>query len=113
MATDIDITTAATAEALGTGAAAVIDVREPHERDAGYIEGSTHVAMNDLSGAAASLDKSRPLIFYCRVGGRSAMAAQAFRAAGFDARSMAGGILAWDAEGRSLAPDASGTVADH
>jgi rhodanese-related sulfurtransferase len=40
------------------------------------------------------------------------MAAQAFQAAGFEALSMAGGLVAWDAEGRPLSPE-SGTVANH
>jgi rhodanese-related sulfurtransferase len=40
------------------------------------------------------------------------MAAQAFRRAGFDAYSMAGGLSRWADEGRPLAPD-DGYVADH
>jgi rhodanese-related sulfurtransferase len=51
-------------------------------------------------------------VFYCRVGGRSTLAAQAFRRAGLDARSMAGGLVRWDAEGRPLEPE-SGKVASH
>ncbi len=52
------------------------------------------------------------MVFYCRVGSRSLMAAQAFRASGFEAYSMAGGLLRWAQEGRELAPD-GGRVADH
>jgi rhodanese-related sulfurtransferase len=52
------------------------------------------------------------VIFQCRVGGRSLMAAEAFRRAGFDAYSMAGGVQRWAEEGRPLTPD-GGYVADH
>ena len=52
------------------------------------------------------------MIFYCRVGSRSAMAAQAFRAAGYDAYNMTGGLAAWVATGLEIEPE-GGTVADH
>jgi rhodanese-related sulfurtransferase len=90
----------------------VIDVREPHEREAGHLEGSRHVELGRLSGEAASVDRDRAVIFYCRVGSRSTMAAQAFRTAGYDAYSLRGGLLRWAQEGRPLSPE-GGTVADH
>jgi len=90
----------------------VIDVREPSEREAGHIEGTRHIPLGGLTGEAASVDRERPVVFYCRVGARSLMAAQAFRAAGFSAYSMSGGLVRWASEGRPLAP-AGGKVADH
>jgi rhodanese-related sulfurtransferase len=90
----------------------VVDVREPYERDAGHIAGTRHIELNKLSAEAASLDRQRPVVFYCRVGARSTMAAQALRAAGFEAYSMSGGILRWADEQRALSPE-GGHVADH
>jgi rhodanese-related sulfurtransferase len=90
----------------------VIDVREPYEREAGHIAGTRHIALNDLSAQAASLQQDRPVVFYCRVGARSTMAAQALRAAGFQAYSMQGGLLRWAQEDRPLSPQ-DGYVADH
>jgi rhodanese-related sulfurtransferase len=90
----------------------VVDVREPHEREAGYIAGSRHIELVKLSSEAAALDAGRPVVFYCRVGSRSEMAAQAFRAAGYEAYSMRGGLLRWAREERALAPD-DGYVAEH
>ena len=90
----------------------MIDVREPYEREAGYIEGTGHIALVELSGAAATLERGRPVVFYCRVGSRSMMAAQAFRASGFEAYSMQGGLVRWAQEGRPLSPE-GGYVADH
>jgi rhodanese-related sulfurtransferase len=92
--------------------AQVIDVREPHEREAGHIEGTRHIELVELSSQAATVERDRPVVFYCRVGSRSEMAAQAFRAAGFDAFSMRGGLQRWAQEGRPLSPE-GGHVADH
>jgi rhodanese-related sulfurtransferase len=89
-----------------------IDVREPSEREAGHIAGTLHIELVRLSEQAGSLDRERPVVFYCRVGSRSQMAAQAFRAAGFEAYSMAGGLARWAREGRPLSPE-GGYVADH
>jgi rhodanese-related sulfurtransferase len=90
----------------------VIDVREPHEREAGHIAGTRHIEFAALTAAAATIEKERPVVFYCRVGSRSDVAAQAFRGAGFQAYSMSGGLLRWVQDGRPLSP-ADGHVANH
>lgn len=90
----------------------VIDVREPHEREAGHIADTRHIPMNELTGQAATVERDRPVVFYCRVGVRSDMAAQAFRAAGYEAYSMSGGLVRWAQEDRPLQPE-GGHVADH
>jgi hydroxyacylglutathione hydrolase/adenylyltransferase/sulfurtransferase len=108
----LEVDTEETARALADGSAQVVDVREPYEREAGYLEGSEHIELQQLAGAAQTLDAGRPVIFYCRSGVRSLMAAQAFRRAGFEAWSMAGGLVEWAGEGRPIAPE-GGRVADH
>ncbi len=45
------------------------------------------------------------MLFYCRSGNRSAMAADAFRQAGYEAHNLAGGIEAWVADSRPLEPE--------
>ncbi len=90
----------------------LVDVREPYEREAGHIPDSSHIELTALTAQAGTLEQARPVVFYCRAGSRSLMAAQAFRASGFEAYSMAGGLLRWAQEGRALAP-AGGRVADH
>jgi rhodanese-related sulfurtransferase len=90
----------------------VIDVREASEREAGRIEATRHIELVQLSASADSVDRGRPVVFYCRVGSRSTMAAQAFRASGYEAYSMRGGLARWAQEGRPLAPE-GGYVADH
>ncbi len=90
----------------------VIDVREPYEREAGHIAGTRHIELVALSSQAASVDRERPVVFYCRAGSRSEMAAQALRASGYEAYSMSGGLVRWAQEGRPLSPE-GGEVADH
>jgi rhodanese-related sulfurtransferase len=90
----------------------VIDVREPYEREAGHIEGTRHIELTALTAEASTIDRDRPVIFYCRVGSRSSMAAQALRVAGFEAYSMTGGLARWASEGLPLMPR-DGRVAEH
>jgi hydroxyacylglutathione hydrolase/adenylyltransferase/sulfurtransferase len=90
----------------------LIDVREPYEREAGHLAGSRHVELVELSSRAGELPRERPIVFYCRVGNRSLMAAQALRAAGYEAYSMSGGLVRWAQEGRPLSPE-GGHVANH
>jgi rhodanese-related sulfurtransferase len=83
----------------------LIDVREPHEHEAGRIAGDRLIVLGNLSAEAHTIDRSRPVVFYCRSGARSAMATQAFSEAGYDAHNMTGGLLAWDAAGLPLDPE--------
>ena len=99
-------------ELIDAGEVQLVDVREQYEWDAGRIAGARHIEMHELALEAGSLDSERTVLFYCRVGSRSTMAAQAFRRAGFDARSLAGGLVEWQRRGNPLEP-ADGTVANH
>ncbi len=109
---DIDVTPADVRRRHEAGEVELVDVREPYEREAGHIAGSRHVEMERLASNADSLPRDRPVVFYCRLGARSGLAANAFRRAGFDAYSMVGGIQAWHDAGHPLAPE-DGHVADH
>ena len=99
------------AEMLEAGEVELIDVRRPHEWEAGRIPRARWVEVNDLPAAAKDLDHERPVVLYCRSGSRSELAAEALRAGGFDAHALAGGISAWSEEGRSLDPE-DGYVAE-
>jgi rhodanese-related sulfurtransferase len=105
-----DLTPARVAELLRDGAQ-LVDVRETYERDAGRIpDDSAHIELDRLTDEAGSIDRERPVVFYCRTGQRSAMAAQAFAAAGWDAHNLDGGLKAWVADGLPIEP-AGGHVA--
>jgi rhodanese-related sulfurtransferase len=107
-----DIEPQAVADALSEGDVQLVDVREDHEWQAGRIAGARHITLGEVATQADTLDPSRPLVFYCRSGARSTMAADAFSRAGFDAYSMSGGLVEWDARGLPLEPD-DGHVAEH
>ena len=108
---EIEVTPERTRELLESGEAVVVDVREPYEREAGHIEGSRHIELERLASQAETLPRDQPVVFQCRLGARSAMAAQAFRRAGYDAWSMEGGLQAWHDRGLPIA--GGGAVADH
>ena len=83
----------------------VVDVRSDEEREAGRIPGTRHVELTGLAAQAETIDRDRPVVFYCRGDGRSEMAAEAFRASGYEAYRLAGGIREWHARGLPLEPD--------
>jgi rhodanese-related sulfurtransferase len=93
-------------ELLASGAAQAVDVREPYEWEAGHLDGARHIELRNVPAEAGAVEG--PVVFYCRSGERSAMAAEAFAAAGREAYTLAGGLLAWADAGLPLA----GTVAD-
>jgi rhodanese-related sulfurtransferase len=105
-----DLTPAQVAELLARGEVELIDVRLPEEREVGRISGDSHVELNELGARAPSIPRDAPIVFYCRSGSRSAMAAEAFRGAGYNAHNMVGGLLEWVAAGLPLEP-ADGYVA--
>jgi len=80
----------------------VIDVRTPAEFNSGHIEHAKNININDAQFVAqiAALDKSKPVLVYCAVGGRSARAANFIKSQGFPAvYDLDGGIGAWNKEG--------------
>lgn len=96
-------------QVAGLEHAQLVDVREDYEWDAGRIPGARHVALGELMAVADTIERDAPVVFICRVGGRSTMAANAFRRAGYDAYSLDGGVLEWTARGLPF----DGEVAEH
>jgi rhodanese-related sulfurtransferase len=90
--------------------AELVDVRTEEEHAAGHIAEARRIPLDRLQAEADTLDRGRPLVFYCRGGDRSAAAAAAFRASGWEAYSIAGGLLAWAEQRLPLEP-AGGEVA--
>ncbi len=90
----------------------LIDVRTASEHDAGHIADGRWIELTDLPAQVGTIDRDRPVIFYCRSGQRSAMATEALRQAGYDAHNLVGGLLEWHACELPLEP-ADGYVADH
>jgi rhodanese-related sulfurtransferase len=106
----MDYTPKQVAEMLAAGGIQLIDVRQVEEHDAGHIAGSRLIELADLPAQAETIDRNTPVIFYCRSGGRSAMATAALAQAGYEAHNMAGGMLDWEAADLPMEP-ADGYVA--
>ncbi len=106
-----DYTPQEVSELLLHGDVQLVDVRKPHEYEAGHIAGVTHIELQSLAGEAATIDRARPVVLVCRSGGRSAMATEALAQAGFDAHNMVGGMLDWTAAGLAIEP-ADGFIAE-
>lgn len=78
----------------------LVDVREPYEWQAGRIEGSVLIPLNDLmSGSGAELDRSKPVVAICRTGNRSELASLMLQARGHEAYNLEGGVEDWVREG--------------
>ncbi len=77
----------------------LIDVRTQQEiTDAGYIDGSVNIPIRDLAKSLDKLpaDKNAPIVTYCAVGQRGAMAMTALRLLGYtNVKSLSGGFNAW------------------
>jgi rhodanese-related sulfurtransferase len=99
-----DYTPQQVAELHERGEIQLIDVRQPEEHEAGRIAGDRLIELARLGAVLDTIDRERPVVFYCRSGARSAMATEAFRGAGFDAHNMLGGLLDWHAAGLPLDP---------
>ena len=63
----------------------VIDVREPHEWNAGHVDGATLIPLADLPARFAEEvpDRSTPILLHCRSGARSGRAAAYLAQAGY------------------------------
>jgi sulfur-carrier protein adenylyltransferase/sulfurtransferase len=74
----------------------IVDVREPNEYQINRIPGSVLIPLGEIPRRHAELDPDSELIMQCKVGGRSAKAADYLRSVGFKrVLNLTGGILEW------------------
>ena len=76
----------------------VIDVRDPHEYQAGHVPGATLIPVNSVFARREELPKDGKIVFVCAVGQRSALACEMAAAAGYQADvlyNLEGGTDAW------------------
>ncbi len=92
-----DITPVALKARLDRGEALqIIDVREPNEYQINRIPGSVLIPLGEIPRRYAELDPDSELVMQCKVGGRSAKAADFLRSVGFKkVLNLQGGILEW------------------
>jgi rhodanese-related sulfurtransferase len=83
--------------------AILVDVRTDAEVAKGKISGALHIPLNTLPTRLAELDKNRPVVFCCQMGGRSAQACQFALAQGYGkVYNLQGGVNAWVLAGKTL-----------
>jgi rhodanese-related sulfurtransferase len=97
------------AAGLAAAGAALIDVRERAEWDAGRIAGAVWLPMSELPARLDELPAG-DLVIVCRSGARSGAVSTALIQTGRRAANLTGGMLAWTAAGLPIEP-AGGHVA--
>lgn len=85
---------------LDAGEAVLVDVREPHEWEAGHAPQARHIPLAELD--PAQLPTGTQVITTCRSGGRGKRAAQTLTQAGLTARNLNGGMRGWHQAGLPL-----------
>jgi sulfur-carrier protein adenylyltransferase/sulfurtransferase len=74
----------------------LLDVREPEEFAEARVAGSVLIPLGELSERLGEVPQDRTVVAICRVGQRSAYAAELLRRAGLrDVLNMQGGMYAW------------------
>jgi adenylyltransferase/sulfurtransferase len=77
----------------------LLDVREPHEHQAGRIEGALLIPLGQLEERLSEIPSGQKVVVHCKAGGRSARAVgQLLRHGLTDVWNVKGGIQAWASE---------------
>ena len=83
----------------------LVDVRTPEEFSEGHLENAINidVTADDFDAKVASLDKEKPVMVYCKSGGRSARASARLKELGFKTiTDLEGGITNWNSENKPV-----------
>ncbi len=76
----------------------LIDVRTPSEYADGHLAKAKLIPLQELENRLSEIDKSKPILLYCRSGHRSGNALKMLVAKGYtQAKHIEGGISAWQA----------------
>lgn len=76
--------------------AQLVDVRTPEEFMSSQLPGAINIPLHEIDQVAGQkLDKSRPIVVFCRSGQRSFMAQQILMRQNFDKVHNMGPYMAW------------------
>lgn len=100
--TEVNVTKAK--QLIAEGNITIIDTREESEYAAGHLDQAVPLPRGVLEFKIGNFpelaDKSKPVLIYCRTGGRAALAAQSMKTLGYtNVLSIAGGYEAWQKAG--------------
>ncbi|MCY0889200.1 MAG: rhodanese-like domain-containing protein [Alicyclobacillaceae bacterium] len=79
----------------GGQALEIVDVREPSEFKGGHIVKAKNIPLGTLSSKLGEFSKDKEIVFVCRSGTRSMMAAKKAKKAGLNVYNLNGGMSAW------------------
>jgi rhodanese-related sulfurtransferase len=84
----------------------VLDLRDPHEFEAGTIAGATSVPYDGIASVLGrEVDHHRPMVLLCGWGHRSAIASIALKRVGFkNVVYLEGGLECWGLSGLPIVP---------
>lgn len=81
---------------MAQGAVTVVDIRNPGEREDGYVPGSIAEPLAQLRVRLDAVPADRPIVVYCAGGWRSSVAASLLRAQGYrNVTDLIGGYDGW------------------
>ncbi|PTM09453.1 MAG: rhodanese-like domain-containing protein [Bacteroidetes bacterium] len=86
----------------------LLDVRTPEEYAVGYIDGFQNIDFlsESFQDDIEKLDKNKPVIVYCKSGGRSGRCSKLMLEKGFKKiYDLEGGITKWESEGNAVVND--------
>lgn len=92
------------AKKLVAEGAVLLDVRSQQEWDERHLEGANLIPIDELGGRLGEIDeltggdKDKPIVVYCRSGGRAARAKKQLESAGYTQVTNMGGLDDWPAE---------------
>ena len=99
------VDTTAYENALKQPDAQLLDVRTADEYSEGHIANAKNVNImaDDFDAQVATLDKTKPVLVYCKVGGRSAKAATRLKELGFtNIIDLDGGFNSWSNDNKPI-----------
>ena len=82
-------------EELKNGAT-LVDIRNNSAYSAGHIEGAVNIPIKSLPFKMKELDKDKPVVVICYVGGSSKMASKLLSKSGYTVKNVIGGMQAWN-----------------
>ncbi|MYH40435.1 MAG: rhodanese-like domain-containing protein [Chloroflexi bacterium] len=88
---------------IDEGGVQIVDTREPHEHAEGHVHGAVNIPHMSTLPRAGELASDRPILFICKSGQRSAVAAEFASALGLaPLYNVEGGHDAWREAGYAM-----------
>lgn len=87
------------AAGMAANGAILLDVRQPHEWQAGHAPKARHIPLGQLARRVGELPPGRTVVTVCRSGARSARAAALLARDGREVANLSGGMHAWHRAG--------------